>query len=486
MEARPAGAVVVMDGKAALTTLGLSAEQAGDEKVLRARYRQLSLQHHPDKNRDDPDAAAERFKRVTAAYEFVVAGGLEREAAEARQQQQQGFGFGFGGGAGFAGFHPGFGMQAEAAAGGVSMEDIAALFQMMMGGGLGGMGGMRYDVDNVGFDPNTGQFVHVGHSGGRGFCTFMPGFDPRQNHINDFMGPYAYRQTYTEECRDADRARARHAAPDEAHAWNRAREGFREDPDGAARAERELRERQARAAAERGREDPAQARRARLRAVRKAEADHRQMGGGGPAAAVAAAAAAAGPERGGCSACGPDGCGAFRLPRLAAGHELLAFCAACGCPAPAHAVGLTPKPEPPPSRAEFLRRSGLQGGFFGGGGGGGDEAEARRKEKWEADRAEVHRRRREQEAEEARERCMGAADRERREAEEARERRERVAAARAMMANKRAGAEAEAEPRFCEACGVQLDAATMFRASSCAAEAYCDVGCARVDGAVVA
>jgi len=50
------------------TTLGISRD-AGQDEIKRA-YRRLARQHHPDANREDPDAE-ERFKEVTRAYEVL-------------------------------------------------------------------------------------------------------------------------------------------------------------------------------------------------------------------------------------------------------------------------------------------------------------------------------------------------------------------------------------------------------------------------------
>ena len=39
-----------------------------DEAAIKAAYRRLALQHHPDKNPGDEEAAAARFRAVQAAY----------------------------------------------------------------------------------------------------------------------------------------------------------------------------------------------------------------------------------------------------------------------------------------------------------------------------------------------------------------------------------------------------------------------------------
>ncbi len=46
------------------------APDCGDAELKRA-YKKASLQHHPDKNPDDPEAASIRFKEISAAYEVL-------------------------------------------------------------------------------------------------------------------------------------------------------------------------------------------------------------------------------------------------------------------------------------------------------------------------------------------------------------------------------------------------------------------------------
>jgi curved DNA-binding protein CbpA len=49
--------------------LGVGSE-ASQEEINKA-FRFLAAKHHPDKNPDDKEAAAERFKEVAAAYELL-------------------------------------------------------------------------------------------------------------------------------------------------------------------------------------------------------------------------------------------------------------------------------------------------------------------------------------------------------------------------------------------------------------------------------
>jgi molecular chaperone DnaJ len=48
--------------------LGVERSAGGNE--IKARYRKLALQYHPDRNPDDPEAE-ERFKEASEAYEVL-------------------------------------------------------------------------------------------------------------------------------------------------------------------------------------------------------------------------------------------------------------------------------------------------------------------------------------------------------------------------------------------------------------------------------
>jgi molecular chaperone DnaJ len=92
--------------------LGVSRD-ASPEEIKRA-YRQLARQHHPDANRDDPEAG-ERFKEITRAYEVL--------SDPAKRQRYDMFG------------------DERAGAGAAGFSDfggISDLFQTFFGGGYGG------------------------------------------------------------------------------------------------------------------------------------------------------------------------------------------------------------------------------------------------------------------------------------------------------------------------------------------------------------
>lgn len=76
--------------------LGIS--RNASEQEIKSAYRKLAMQHHPDRNPDDPDAE-ERFKEASEAY--AVLSDSEKRAAYDR------FGHaGLGGAGGFSGFDP--------------------------------------------------------------------------------------------------------------------------------------------------------------------------------------------------------------------------------------------------------------------------------------------------------------------------------------------------------------------------------------------
>ena len=92
--------------------LGVSREASPDE--IKRAYRKLARQHHPDANREDPDAA-DRFKEVTRAYE-VLSDPDKRQRYDMFGDERAG--------AGAAGFS--------------DFGGISDLFQTFFGGGFAG------------------------------------------------------------------------------------------------------------------------------------------------------------------------------------------------------------------------------------------------------------------------------------------------------------------------------------------------------------
>ena len=58
-----------MDWNTACNELNL--EHKHTERMLKAAYYKQALNHHPDKNKDDPDAG-EKFKKINAAYSIFT------------------------------------------------------------------------------------------------------------------------------------------------------------------------------------------------------------------------------------------------------------------------------------------------------------------------------------------------------------------------------------------------------------------------------
>ena len=105
--------------------LGVSKNASEDE--LKKSYRKLAMQYHPDRNKDNPEAA-EKFKELSEAYAILS------DADKRRAYDQMGhaaFEGGAGGGGGFGGFDFGGG-------GFGGFEDIFEMF-----GGGGGRGRAR-------------------------------------------------------------------------------------------------------------------------------------------------------------------------------------------------------------------------------------------------------------------------------------------------------------------------------------------------------
>ncbi len=124
--------------------LGVSKTATQDE--IKKAYRKLARKHHPDLNKDDPNAKA-KFQEINEANEVLSDPDKRKKYDEygenwkhadqfeeqKRQQQQGGYGGGFGGFGGFGGGAEGFG-------GGGGFSDF---FEQMFGGRGGGRGGSR-------------------------------------------------------------------------------------------------------------------------------------------------------------------------------------------------------------------------------------------------------------------------------------------------------------------------------------------------------
>ncbi|WP_294391951.1 DnaJ C-terminal domain-containing protein [uncultured Sphingomonas sp.] len=126
------------------STLGVA--RSADEAAIKKAYRKLAKELHPDRNQDNPQAAA-RFTEVTQAYDLLSDTGkrAQYDRGEIDEQGNPKMPFGFGQGGGGGGFRatrgaPG-GFEFGDAGGGGDFSDI---FEGLFGGGRqqrGGAGG---------------------------------------------------------------------------------------------------------------------------------------------------------------------------------------------------------------------------------------------------------------------------------------------------------------------------------------------------------
>ncbi|HLZ78250.1 MAG TPA: J domain-containing protein [Sphingomonas sp.] len=128
-------------------TLGVA--RSADEAAIKKAYRKLAKELHPDRNTDNPQAA-ERFSKVTAAYDLLSdkdkRARFDRGEIDADGNPKAPFGFGGQGGGnpfgGRGGFRPGAGPGGAAGFDGES-GDFSSIFDELFGGGGGPFSGRR-------------------------------------------------------------------------------------------------------------------------------------------------------------------------------------------------------------------------------------------------------------------------------------------------------------------------------------------------------
>ncbi|KAK4670183.1 Molecular chaperone (DnaJ superfamily) [Podospora pseudopauciseta] len=126
--------------------LGISPTANADE--IKKAYRKAALKWHPDKNKDNPDAA-ERFKECGQAYEILS------DPEKRKLYDQFGLEVLLRGGAPPPDAGPGPGPNPFAGAGAGGMpEGFASFFSNAAGGGGGGGGGTRFSYGFNFSDPN--------------------------------------------------------------------------------------------------------------------------------------------------------------------------------------------------------------------------------------------------------------------------------------------------------------------------------------------
>ena len=126
----------------------LGVSKNASEADIKKAFRKLAIKYHPDKNRDNPKEAEEKFKEVNEAYSVLSD---ETKRAQYDQFGPEAFQNGGTGAAGFGGFgQGGFGGFSQ---GGFS--DFGDIFESFFGGGgrSGQANGpqrgadLRYDID---------------------------------------------------------------------------------------------------------------------------------------------------------------------------------------------------------------------------------------------------------------------------------------------------------------------------------------------------
>jgi DnaJ-class molecular chaperone len=139
------------------TQLGVS--RGASEADIKKAYRKLAKELHPDRNKDNP-AAAERFNRVTQAYDILTdkdkRARYERGEIDEQGNPRMPFGYGGGGPGAGAGAGPGGGFRRTVNGSefefGQETGDISDIFE----GLFGGIGGRR------GGGANPGNFANFG------------------------------------------------------------------------------------------------------------------------------------------------------------------------------------------------------------------------------------------------------------------------------------------------------------------------------------
>ncbi|KAJ5795076.1 hypothetical protein N7457_001675 [Penicillium paradoxum] len=170
--------------------LSINPDATQDE--IKKAYRKAALKHHPDKNKDNPQAA-DRFKEVSQAYEvlsdpekrkvydqfgleYLMHGGPPPPPPGGAGGGATGFEGGMPGGFSFGGMPSGGSRKfhfstGPGGAGGFSFSDADDIFRNFAkgggsGGGMGGMGGMDDDT----------LFDMLGGGMGGGFRSSRPGY----------------------------------------------------------------------------------------------------------------------------------------------------------------------------------------------------------------------------------------------------------------------------------------------------------------------
>ena len=115
--------------------LGLKPDAS--ENDIKKAYKKLALQYHPDRNKEDPDKAAEKFKEISNAYQILTN----------KDKQMQGMNMG---GSGF-----------------IDPNELFAQF-FNIGKGMSPRGGSNVNIFNVNSGTNSTFEINIGGNMGMG------------------------------------------------------------------------------------------------------------------------------------------------------------------------------------------------------------------------------------------------------------------------------------------------------------------------------